>query len=85
LEIEMTPNDIEILIHCHVSPSVHPRDNAPAVQQALRSLVTNGLIEQIDGGGYHTTPRGKAHIEQLCGLSWPVEAWVGADGKVIEI
>lgn len=81
----MTPNDIEILIHCHVSPAVHPRADAPAVQQALRSLETNGLIEQRDGEGYSTTSRGQAHMEQLCGLAWPVEAWVGADGKVIEI
>jgi len=81
----MTPNDIEILIHCHVSPAVHPRADAPAVKEALRSLEVNGLIEQRDGDGYCTTKRGQAHMDQLCGLAWPTKAWVGADGKVIEI
>jgi len=81
----MTPNDIEILIHCHVSPRPHPRADAIAVKETLRSLETNGLIERRGGGEYCTTKRGQAHMEQLCGLAWPVEAWVGADGKVIKI
>ena len=79
----MTPNDIEVLIHCHVSPSVHPRADAPAVRDALRSLEANGLIEQRDQEYYHTTDRGRAHINQLCSLSWPIQAWVNYAGEVI--
>jgi len=82
--VEMTPNDIEILIHCHVSPTIHPRAGATGVKAALRSMERNGLIEELDGFRYTTTSRGKAHIEQMCRLKWPVEAWVGADGKIIE-
>ncbi len=82
----MTPNAIEILIHCHVCPLPHRRRDVPAVGEELASLEINGMIEPGPEypGGYRTTPRGKAHIEQLCGLAWPVQVWIGADGKVID-
>lgn len=54
----MTPNDIEILIHCHVCPEPHPRKDAPAVDESLKSLERNGLIEQRLGDGYHTKIEG---------------------------
>jgi len=79
----MTPNDIEILIHCHVCPEPHPRAKFPAVSETLRSLEVNGLIEQRLGDGYHTTERGKAHIEQLCSTPWPTQVWVNANGGII--
>ena len=75
----MTPNSIEVLIHCHCSPKEHPRANTSAVQDALKELETNGLIVRTDesdrnvyDGQYKTTERGAAHIEQLCQLSYPV-------------
>ena len=79
----MTPNGIEVLIHCHVCPLPHPRRDAPAVEEELRSLKLNGLIEERPGTNdvFITTARGRAHIEQLCSTPWPVQAWIGADGK----
>ena len=56
---EMTPNDIEVLLHCHVSPRVHPRADAPAVREALRRLEDNMLIEKREHDYYHTTSRGR--------------------------
>lgn len=79
----MTPNAIEILIHCHVSPTPHPRKSAPAVADELRSLEANGLIEPLEAGAYRTTARGAAHIEQLCQTPWPVLAWLDAHGNPI--
>jgi len=83
----MTPNGIEVLIHCHVCPLPHPRKDAPAVAEELQSLELNGLIEPEPGsdGGYRTTDRGRAHIEQLCRTAWPVQAWFDANGNRIEI
>ena len=80
----MTPNEIEVLIHCHVSPSPHPRKDAPAVQEALASFLRNGLVALDEDGIYHTTYRGAAHIAQLCNRPWPVQAWVDENGKVID-
>ena len=77
----MTPSDIEVLIHCHVSPTRHPRESAPAIRETLRSLVANGLIRQEDEGHYSTTDRGRAHIEQLCSLPWPTQAWINYKGE----
>lgn len=82
----MTPNAIEILIHCHVSQRVHPRIHAPAVLEEIDSFLLNGLIEHDpeDHDVYITTDRGKAHIEQLCRTAWPTQSWIGADGTIIE-
>lgn len=77
----MTPSEIEVLIHCHVSPAEHPRSHASAVQQALQSLNMAGLIDRL----HRTTKRGQAHVEQLCRLTWPVAVWIGADGKKIDV
>ncbi len=81
----MTPNDIEILIHCHISPDIHPRIAAPAVAKAHTEFVENGIIELDNEGCYHTTSRGQALIAILCSTPWPVQVWVDQNGRVIEI
>lgn len=84
----MTPNEIEILIHCHVSPVKHPRGDAPAVREALLFLEADGLIEKIedgDGVQFRTTSRGKAHVASLCSLPLPELQWVDPLGNIIEI
>jgi len=82
----MTPSEIEILLHCHVCPLPHPRVDAPAVAGALRDMLIHGLIEGYDNrGGYRTTARGRAHIEQLCSTPWPTQAWVNVQGELIEV
>jgi hypothetical protein len=83
----MTPNAIEVLLHCHVSPTPHPRRDAPAVDYEIQSFLANGLIEEEPGhpGAYRTTLRGRLHVQQLCRLPWPVSVFMGADGKVLEL
>jgi predicted transcriptional regulator len=76
--------EMEILLHCYYSPSPPPRIGVPAVYDAIKKMVKQGLVE--DGGGpvYPCTSRGKAHVRQLCNLKYPTEAWVDSNGKVIE-
>ena len=83
----MTPNAIEILLHCHVCPLPHPRSDAPAVAEEIQSLLAHGLIEDKRGSpsGYRTTLRGRLHVQQLCNTAWPVSVFMGADGKVLEL
>ena len=44
-----SPNEIEVLIHCHCTPGPHPRAHAPAVQYALNKLAECGAIEGAVG------------------------------------
>lgn len=83
----MTPNAIEILLHCHVCPLPHPRIDDPEVQGEIQSLLANHLIEEKLGspGGFRTTLRGRLHVQQLCNTSWPVSVFMGSDGKVMEL
>ncbi|MCH8247060.1 MAG: hypothetical protein IH951_11710 [Bacteroidetes bacterium] len=82
----MTPNDIEVLLHCHTSGEAHPNIGAVAVCGALKKMESNGLIEPTPGNILHlfqTTDRGRAHVAQLCGLAWPQLAWTDESGKII--
>jgi hypothetical protein len=82
----MTPNDLEILIHFHVSPSKHPRADAPAVKDAIKCLQMMDLIAPLEEQGkYETTGRGKAHMKQLQCLPLPELKWVDKDQKEIKL
>lgn len=85
-----TPNNIDVLLHYHVSSSVHERFDAPAVQDAVDKLQKAGAIEPaIDAEGkmcrgyYQTTPLGKAWIKALCNTEIPKIAYVDANGNVL--
>jgi hypothetical protein len=78
----MTPNDIEILIHCYVSLEKHPR--AEYNRGVFDSFVENGLVSHVKDGIYRTTEKGVAHIQQLCNLPLPTKQFIGYDGKVIK-
>lgn len=78
----MTPNDIEILIHCYVSPVEHPRYEHN--KKVFESFIANGLIADRGDGIYMTTDKGAAHVEQLCSIPFPVKQFIGYDGKIIK-
>lgn len=80
----MTPYEITLLIHFHVSPALYQHVDAPIYQGTVDSFLQNDLIEQRDGDSYHTTERGEAHIEQLCKTDWPIRIWANKDGEVIK-
>lgn len=80
----MTPNDIEVLIHCYCHAGKHPRSDAPAVKKTFEMLNNNGLIYYCNGE-YKTTRKGAAHIKQLCSLPFPREAFIRFDGEEIII
>ena len=78
----MTPNDLEVLIHCHVCPEPHPRAHAPAVQDTINTFLAHGILE-AKGNSYITTERGDALMRLLCNTEMPQQAWVDKDGNVI--
>lgn len=70
-----SPSNLELLIHCHVSPEKHPRGDAPAIQEGLRYLEIHGMIERYDRT-FTTTPKGKFYLNHLMGIPFP-ETTVG--------
>ena len=85
----MTPNDLEILIHCHVSPTRHPRIDYHAVRESINKFIKDGIIEESadrDGPHYYTTTdKGRAWIEMILRTPYPRQVWVDEKGKVIVI
>lgn len=65
-----SPSNLELLLHCHVSPAEHPRMEAPAIQAGIRYLSAQGLIEPYDRT-YQTTAKGKFFIEHLMKVPFP--------------
>lgn len=76
----MTAKEIRILVGIGLSQGIITEED----QRDVQRLELNGLIEETLNK-YHLTERGRAHIEQLCTTPWPTQAWIGADGKVIEM
>jgi len=77
----MTPNDIEILIHCYVSPVKHPRFEH--IEAVLQSFESDELVIHVADGVYQTTRKGEAHVRQLCSLPIPELKFIRYDGKEI--
>ena len=91
---DMTPNDIEILIHYYVSPTPHPRVdvNREAIgklcDQGLMETMTSVLLEGLTSkneDGYRITWKGRAHIRQIYDLPTPRLAWLDSGDEIILI
>jgi hypothetical protein len=81
----LTPNELEILIHCHTTPTAHPRHDAPAVQEALAWFMEDGIIKPTDTCRvFTTTNKGRAWLSDILATPMPRQAWINSSGKVIE-
>lgn len=76
MEHHLSPNDIEVLIHCHCRPEPHPRLDAPAVRDAINRFLHFGIIKISGKDMYNTTDRGDALMMMLCRTPFPESIWV---------
>jgi hypothetical protein len=80
----MTPISIEILLKCYYSPEPLEFIDSTVTQEIVREFMDDGLIELGDESGcFKATEKGRAHVEQLCNLPYPVAVWIGGNGKPI--
>lgn len=77
--MRLTPNDIEVLLHCHYGAERHPRHHATAVLGAIEMWLHYECIEVCGRRTqcYNVTPRGAKFIEMLLETPLPVrvEQW----------
>ena len=78
-----TPSDIEVILHFHVSPAPHPRQHAPAVQDAIIYCVDEGLLKEDIPGCYSPTPKGTAWVKMICATQYPKLAWLDTEGDIV--
>lgn len=83
---QLTPNDVEVLLHCHCCPQPHPRNHASDVQEALDALQFCGAIAPLAEGSQirMTTPLGSAWVKAICQTPIPTLAYINAQGEVIQ-
>jgi hypothetical protein len=74
----MSPSDLEVLIHYHVSPEPHSRRNAPAVRDAIDRFFGDGILESLpdDAKQYTTTARGRKFLEMILSTPYPKLVWI---------
>lgn len=83
-----TPNNIDVLIHYHVSLQPHERIHAPAVIEATEMLLNEGAIVPAPDGRkdcYTTTRKGKAWLAALENVPCPQEAYIDEHGRVLPV
>lgn len=73
-ERHWTPFEIELLLHCYASTSIHPAVDSIAYATAMRRFQHEGLIDRIDYAA--VTPKGKALVAMWCGTPIPVAIYV---------
>ena len=73
----MSPNDLEVLIHCYVSPNVHPRTGAPAVDEAIHKFLKDGIFCTTEEKYvYRVSSKGQAWLNMILSTPYPQERWV---------
>ena len=79
----LTPSDIEFLIHCHCCPEKHERIDAPAIKEATERFLKLKIIEYKENCAlsFNTTDKGKKLIEMLCETPFPVEEIILVDPR----
>jgi len=78
-----SPNNIDVLLHCHTSSTEHPRIDALAVQEAIQMLLTLAAIERKEGNIFSTTPLGQAWVNALCAVEVPRKAFVDKNDNIV--
>jgi hypothetical protein len=79
----MTPNDLDVLIHYHVSVEPHPHSTSPAVKDTTLRYVKDGVFKErvIPGSAafttsqYSLTEKGKAFLQLILATPYPMPTW----------
>lgn len=77
----MTPLEIRLLLHIHVTPMAFENEHAPAVREAIAQFMGDELITveekcPSDEHPYRLTERGRAMVNHLCDTPLPVCKWL---------
>lgn len=78
----MSPLALEILIKAFYSSEPHQSEGTVPYREAVGTFVSQGMLE-FGPDGYRTTDRGSAHVRQILALPYPMQGWLGADGRLI--
>jgi hypothetical protein len=86
MKTRLTPLHLKLLLHAYSHPEPWPH-NGGCSDEYEQHLVTAGLVQLAahteHASYYECTEKGKAHVEQLCTMQFPRQAWIAANGEVL--
>jgi len=73
-----SPADIEVILHFNSSTERHPRQDAPAVANAINGYLTDDILRPsgVHPSGLDITERGRAWVEMICDTPYPEQVWL---------
>lgn len=78
-----SPNNIDILLHFYCTLGVpHPRQGAPAVDEAIKEMVDDGVL-RAGATSFQITNLGRAWVTALCSTPKPKLAYVDSNGNML--
>jgi len=74
----MTPLEISILLHYHVSADDYRNGDfsAPAVRNAIDEFRRDGFLAEAVETYYRITEKGQFYVKALCAVPLPVTTWI---------
>lgn len=79
----ITPNDLDVLIHYYTTPGHHPRLWAPGVWDAVNKFIRDGVLVnpsgeavQLDACGLVVSEMGVAWLKLMLNTPYPIQKWV---------
>ncbi len=93
----MSPLELQILLHYHVSSEDYPRANHGSIKESIDVLHRCSLIEPaliteltephhpVKPAEWQLTNKGKAHLNQILNLALPREVYLNSVGNEIEL
>ena len=74
--MNLTPFDVEILLHYYGSSTEHRNADSPAGISALSDFVQKGLIiKRANGTHYGNMDALKPYVDALCAIPLPKQKW----------
>ena len=73
----MTPIKLDILLHCHISPTAHPQYDSPAFRVELQNLMEEDIVRSTSKENiFALTQKGEAWLRLILETPMPILQWI---------
>jgi len=79
----MTPFEIQILIHYHITDDPFPNLDTPSGNDAVSKFISAGILYRSQDGNVHRVSGAMdLYIQAICDVQLPKQIWIMPDQKI---